>query len=535
MKKIFYFLLLVSFFQQICNAQNVGIGNTNPQAKLDIAGDVRLRSTLLTLPAGLNNNVDINTVKSSVYMFAGGALGGCQITGFSAGVDGRFITIFNNSTTAAIQLYDQSNATNPSAAANKILTGTGNSAIIYQNGSVTLRYDGAKQRWTIIGSNYTDGLSASGSSTGQWNVTGNNIFNTNTGNVGVGTNNPTAKLDVNGTFRIANGTQALGKVLTSDVNGIATWQSASSANSFWNGDDKINDDYSFQTTYPLSNKIVQINSPVIGTGGGRGTYKGGGLNIYNPTVGLIQNYITFDGQNIKARHLDFTGSGADEVEDNLLLNSYGGNVGIGYPVGFCGPTHKLSIGGYNKDAAGNSNVLQVAGTNPMITISDLGFGSTYAYIKGITSLTGTPQFSNYGLEIGNGGYSNDIYFTGNGYQPVLMIKGANNNVGIGTNNPTSKLSVNGNIRSKEVVVETGWADYVFDDEYKLPSLKEVEKYIGIHNHLPNMPSAADVQSNGLKLGEVQTKMMEKIEELTLYIIDLQKQISTLKSAVNEKK
>ena len=170
MKKIFYFLLLVSFFQQICNAQNVGIGNTNPQAKLDIAGDVRLRSTLLTLPAGLNNNVDINTVKSSVYMFAGGALGGCQITGFSAGVDGRFITIFNNSTTAAIQLYDESSATNTSTAANKILTGTGNSAVVYQNGSVTLRYDGAKQRWTVTGSNFTDGLSTGGSG---WGLTGN--------------------------------------------------------------------------------------------------------------------------------------------------------------------------------------------------------------------------------------------------------------------------------------------------------------------------------------------------------------------------
>ncbi len=153
---------------------NVGIGNSTPLAKLDIAGDIRLRSTLLTLPAGLNNNVDINTVKSAVYMFAGGALGGCQITGFTAGADGRFITIFNNSTTAAIQLYDQSNATNPSADANKILTGTGNSAIVYQNGSVTLRYDGAKQRWTVTGSNYTDGLATiAGSGTSGWALTGN--------------------------------------------------------------------------------------------------------------------------------------------------------------------------------------------------------------------------------------------------------------------------------------------------------------------------------------------------------------------------
>ena len=150
------FLLLI--FYVAGHAQNIGIGNTNPKAKLVISGEVRLRSTLLTLPAGLNNNVDINTVKSAVYMFAGAALGGCQITGFTAGVDGRFVTIFNNSTTAAIQLQDESSATNASAAANKILTGTGNSAIAYQNGSVTLRYDGTKQRWTVVSSNFADGL-----------------------------------------------------------------------------------------------------------------------------------------------------------------------------------------------------------------------------------------------------------------------------------------------------------------------------------------------------------------------------------------
>ena len=133
-----------------------------------------MRSTLLTLPAGLNNNVDINTIKSGVYTFAGGALNGCQITGFTAGVDGRFVALFYNSTIAAIQLYDEINTTNASAAANKILTGTGNTAVVYQNGSVTLRYDGTKQRWTFTSSNLTDELAKiAGSGTSGWPLTGN--------------------------------------------------------------------------------------------------------------------------------------------------------------------------------------------------------------------------------------------------------------------------------------------------------------------------------------------------------------------------
>jgi FG-GAP repeat len=143
------------------NAGNVGVKTaTAPLTALDLGGDLSLRTGALTLVAGLNNDVDINTDKKAVYKIAGAGLtGGAQISGFTGGIDGRIITIFNNSTTNAIQLYDESNATNLSTATNKILTGTGQSAVIYGNGSATLRYDGSKQRWTIMSSNYVDGLS----------------------------------------------------------------------------------------------------------------------------------------------------------------------------------------------------------------------------------------------------------------------------------------------------------------------------------------------------------------------------------------
>jgi len=102
-------------------------------------------------------------------------------------------------------------------------------------------------------------------------------------------------------------------------------------------------------------------------------------------------------------------------------------------------------------------------------------------------------------------------------------------MGIGTFNPDYKFAVNGSIRSKEVVVESTWADYVFDSDYQLPSLIDVEEFIQQHRHLPNIPSAKEIAEKGLAMGDIQKKMMEKIEELTLYVIELRKEIEKLKS------
>ncbi len=105
---------------------------------------------------------------------------------------------------------------------------------------------------------------------------------------------------------------------------------------------------------------------------------------------------------------------------------------------------------------------------------------------------------------------------------------ANGNVGIGTLAPAYRLSVNGVIQAKEVRVESGWADYVFEKGYRLMPLSEVAAYINQHQHLPGIASAKEVQENGLAVADMQTKMMEKIEELTLYVIELQQQIDELK-------
>lgn len=99
-----------------------------------------------------------------------------------------------------------------------------------------------------------------------------------------------------------------------------------------------------------------------------------------------------------------------------------------------------------------------------------------------------------------------------------------------------KLTVTGKVICEELKVKLSgaWPDYVFANDYKLKSLTELEKFIVVNKHLPNIPSAGEIEKNGMEVGDMQKKMMEKIEELTLYIIDLQKQVNELKTSQSNK-
>lgn len=107
-------------------------------------------------------------------------------------------------------------------------------------------------------------------------------------------------------------------------------------------------------------------------------------------------------------------------------------------------------------------------------------------------------------------------------------------VGIGTINPQALLAVNGDIYSKKVkVTQTGWPDYVFNQEYRLRPLSEVEEYIKLHKHLPEVPSALQVEKEGVDIGDNQAALLKKIEELTLYIITLNKDMLSLKKQITQ--
>ena len=109
------------------------------------------------------------------------------------------------------------------------------------------------------------------------------------------------------------------------------------------------------------------------------------------------------------------------------------------------------------------------------------------------------------------------------------------NMGVGTSNPDSKLTVKGNIHVEEVKVDLSvpGPDYVFKEGYDLKSLKEVQNYIQEHGHLPNIPSAKEMEVNGVQLGEMNMKLLEKIEELTLYILNQQARIDKMETQLNQ--
>lgn len=108
------------------------------------------------------------------------------------------------------------------------------------------------------------------------------------------------------------------------------------------------------------------------------------------------------------------------------------------------------------------------------------------------------------------------------------------NIGTEIGNPAYRLQVKGKIRSEEIKVEAqNWPDYVFNPLYVLPNLNETEEFIKENKHLPGMPSAGEVAENGIELGRMNSKLLEKIEELTLHLVNQAAEIEILKKRINE--
>ncbi|BBD46996.1 Hypothetical protein PEIBARAKI_6989 [Petrimonas sp. IBARAKI] len=168
-----------------------------------------------------------------------------------------------------------------------------------------------------------------------------------------------------------------------------------------------------------------------------------------------------------------------------------------------------------------------------IKIRSINITSSFVAIGGTGNDTSVNKFlpmtNEWDLYVGNP-------FSTSSANIVFKVK-SNGNVGIGTLSPQNKLDVNGVIRAKEIKVETGWADFVFDKDYKLPSLAEVERHIQEKGHLQGIPTEIKVKKDGVSLGEMNVKLLQKVEELTLYLIMHEKEIEKLKEAnrdLNEK-
>ncbi len=233
--------------------------------------------------------------------------------------------------------------------------------------------------------------------------------------------------------------------------------------------------------------------------------------------------------------IKYTGSGLNFYIPNntnyLMYIRNNGYVGIGTSS----PTEKLEVSGNAKatnvtaTSAVQSSTLTVTGN---VTFNSLAGSSSKILTVGSNGLLSSADMSEVGDGMGNHIATTNLNLNGknivgatNGTGGIYVAQNGNVRIGAGTANPTKTLEVNGVIRSKEVLVEVAnWSDFVFDKDYDLMTLNEVESYIKENGHLPDVPSAEEVKANGVEVGEMNAILLQKIEELTLYIIELEKKI-----------
>ncbi|MGC3977575.1 MAG: hypothetical protein QM751_04675 [Paludibacteraceae bacterium] len=231
-----------------------------------------------------------------------------------------------------------------------------------------------------------------------------------------------------------------------------------------------------------------------------------------------------------------TGTASESSFTNpfFVIDPNGGNVGIGTTM----PQAKLDV---------NGKVF-------LRTFESIaGWSHSYLNWEAHSLVMGTPvgTYAHNSIDLKPGGVSQEplfsqirMYTSTNENQHTLNIQLNSNgtcffnnpgNIGIGTTNPQNKLDVKGTIRATEVKVESvdKFADFVFDKDYALPTLNEVHAYIQDKGHLPNIPSAKEVKENGMSLVEMNVKLLQKVEELTLYAIEQQKRIDEQQARINE--
>jgi len=373
-----------------------------------------------------------------------------------------------------------------------------------------------------------------------------------TGNVGIGTTSPGSSLDISSAL-VANGATALNVVASgSATNATYYGQKINvSHTSVGGGGGAIGLDLAVNRSGTGIFPTIGING-IVNTGARASSAST--VNFYGSKFivnGSTATTSTATGQNYYGTY----GEVADNTAVGESSNSYGlygkaSSISTAYGVygAATGVTGTTDYGGYFTATGGTTNygVYSAAGTNYFN--NNVGIGTTTPGLKahitgaiGLPATTGTIQTgvlrlqgltSNAVLDFGVSGASgaslqvtNQNDLTTN-YPLLLNPNGGN--VGIGTIDTKGyKFAVNGSVIATSVTVKlnSAWPDYVFKKEYQLPTLTEVKDYIDKNHHLPDMPSEKEVADNGLNLGEMNKLLVKKVEELTLYLINNQKQLN----------
>ncbi len=352
----------------------------------------------------------------------------------------------------------------------------------------------------------------------------------NSGNVGIGNPTPSYRLDIDG-----GGNSSVLR-LAGDNNPLMTFFEGATYRAFLQA---FNDDFYlanrsagkllFRTTNLDRMAIDAVGNVGIGTTAPDAESR---LHLLLPNSVSIPNFqiqslLGDNGFGIKFTNPDanwFVGPNignwpddrftilADSSNSGLIIAA-NGNVGID-SVSSATPFAKLTVNG-------------------TIGFPTVSTPAMYVYPSGTSNpekrlIVHSPDFPEYGLYYADLGDQFVMKSAAADTAPSLVVDLDGNWVAIATTTPKPgyELSVNGQIVCEELLVEdsANWPDYVFKDDYALRPLADVEAHIKEKRHLPGIPTAADVKRDGLPIGEMQKRMMEKIEELTLYVIDQNKRL-----------